>query len=305
MCIRDRVSTQSTWDMESSKRIMITGSNKGVGYGILENLATRPEKHRFIMAVRNAALGKAAVQELEKTIPGLSDRVKILEVDISKSESIDKFIKELSEAKEQIDCLVNNAGTAYHGDIFNEEVVRVTFQTNFYGTVEFTEKMLPYIVDGGKIVFVTSSGGKLGRLPSEELKKKFTSPDINKEKIFALAKKFYDDVVANTYEKEGWPKQAYCMSKLHMNIYIRWFANTETILKRGIQVYSCCPGWVRTDMAGPKATRSIQEGSICPSDLVCFPYKIDPEKQGKFFYDSVVTPIDQFIQSNSSHDHTQ
>jgi len=273
------------------KTILITGCNKGVGFGILKTLAAQPEKHNFIMAVRSIDNGKKALSEIIKQVPDFEKRATILELDISKSESIDKFVKHMEDTKTKIHCLVNNAGMAFKGDIFNEEVVRVTFATNFYGTVEFTEKMLSHLHDGGKIVFITSSVGKLGKLKSEELVKKFDDPKITREGIFALAKQFYDEVVSNTFEKNGWPRAGYVISKLCLNIYTRWISQKPDIVKRGIQVYACCPGWVRTDMAGPKAERSIEEGAVCPCYLVNLPYKINPEFQGKFFYDSKVTPL--------------
>jgi len=49
---------------------------------------------------------------------------------------------------------------AFKGDAFDENVVKTTFQTNYYGTVELTEKMKPYIKDSGKIIFVGSMAGK-------------------------------------------------------------------------------------------------------------------------------------------------
>jgi len=274
-----------------SKLILITGCNKGVGYGILKNLAARPDNHSFIMAVRSSERGKKALDELEKQIPKLNERTTIQELDISKTESIDNFVKWIKDSCKKIDCLISNAGTAFKGDIFNEEVVRVTFQTNFYGTVDLIEKMLPYVADSGKIITITSSTGKLAKLKSEELKKKFDDPKITREEVFALAKQFYDNVVDETYESKGWPRQGYAMSKLCLNIYTRIFGRNPEVTKRDIQVYGCCPGWVRTDMAGPNATRSIEEGSVCPCDLVYFPWKINPELQGQFFYDSKVTPL--------------
>eukprot|EP00826_Nyctotherus_ovalis_P018624 TRINITY_DN15599_c0_g1_i18.p1 TRINITY_DN15599_c0_g1~~TRINITY_DN15599_c0_g1_i18.p1 ORF type:complete len:179 (+),score=65.85 TRINITY_DN15599_c0_g1_i18:88-624(+) len=152
-----------------SKLILITGCNKGVGYGILKNLASRTDNHSFIMAVRSAERGKKTLEEIEKEVPKLTERTAIHELDLASTESIDKFVKWLKDSGKKVDCLINNAGMAYKGDTFNEEVVRVTFQTNFYGTIDFTEKMLPLIVDSGKIITVTSSAGKLGRLTSEEL----------------------------------------------------------------------------------------------------------------------------------------
>lgn len=49
---------------------------------------------------------------------------------------------------------------AFKGDAFDTHVVEQTFKTNFYGTVDLTEKLLPYIAENGKVIFVGSSAGK-------------------------------------------------------------------------------------------------------------------------------------------------
>lgn len=280
------------------KLILITGCNKGVGYGIFKNLASRPDNHSFIMAVRSAERGKAALEELEKTIPKLSERTIIQELDVSKTESVDKFVQWVKDSGNKIDCLINNAGMALKGDTFNEDkekltaaMVEETFQLNFYGTINFTEKVLPYIVDSGKIVTITSGLGRLFKLTSDELKKKFDNAKITREELFALAKQYHDDVADRSFDTKGWPKQCYPISKLFLNVYMRILGKNEEVVKRGIQVCGCCPGYVRTDATGPDAPRSIDEGSVCPCDMVYLPWKINPEWQGGFFSDSVLTAL--------------
>jgi len=276
-----------------SKVIMITGCNKGIGLGILQNLAERTDNHSFIMTVRSIDNGKKVVEELEKKIPKVSERVAIQELDISKTESIDAFVKWVKESGKKIDCLINNAGVFIRGDTLNEEVVRVTFQTNFYGTVDITEKLLPYISDSGKIIFVGSMLGCLGRLTSEELKKTFNDPDITREKVFELAKKFREDVVDGSHKEKGWIDQGYRMASLCQNIYVRVLGKEKEVVKRGIQVYSCSPGWVRTEMGTEKGPRSIEEGVVCPCNAVYFPWKIDPKYQGQLLFNCKVVNLNK------------
>jgi NAD(P)-dependent dehydrogenase (short-subunit alcohol dehydrogenase family) len=77
----------------SSKVIMIIRCNRGIGFGILNKLAEQPDNHSFIMIVRSADNGKNPLEELEKTIPKLGERVTIHELEISKPESVDSFVK--------------------------------------------------------------------------------------------------------------------------------------------------------------------------------------------------------------------
>lgn len=283
-----------------SKVIMITGCNKGIGFGILQNLAQRKDDHSFIMAVRSIDGGKKAVKELEEQIPKIGERVIVHELDLSKTESIDSFVKWVKESGKKIDCLINNAGVFLRGQALTEEVVRTTFQTNFYGTVDITEKLLPYITDSGKIVFVGSILGSFGRLTSEELKKSFKNPDITREKLFELAKKFFADVKDGTYKEKGWIDQSYRMASLFQNIYVRILGKNKEVVKRDIQVYSCSPGWVRTEMGTEEGPRSIEEGTTCPCNAVYFPWKIDPKLQGQLLFNCKVVNLDR----NYEHDLT-
>lgn len=270
----------------SKKTIVVTGSNKGIGYYIIERLAQRNPNFEFIMAVRSLSNGKQAVQNLLKAVPDAESRVKIEQLDVSDSKSIDSFVSNLSKNIGKVDALINNAGFAYKGDAFGEQVVRETFQTNFYGTIELTDKMLEHINDNGKIITVGSSAGKLRVLKSDKLKEAFADPTLTRSKLFGLAKDFYEAVKDNTWEEKGYPKAGYAMSKLHINLYstkiLPW---QDEVVKRNIQVYGLCPGWCRTDMAGDKATKSAAEGAETPAYLAELPWEFNKELQGKWFYE--------------------
>ena len=48
-----------------------------------------------------------------------------------------------------------------------------------------------------------------------------------------------------SYLKKGWPKSAYGMSKLCINTFTRILAQNEQVKAKNIQVYTCCPGYVK------------------------------------------------------------
>ena len=135
--------------MEALKTIVITGANKGIGFGVCENLYQKP--YHIIMACRNLDLASAAKEKLEKKYPLSSGKLEVRKLDISCIKSIEDFSNSLEKDNINIDVLLNNAGIAFKGDAFNEEIVRETLQTNFYGTVEFTEKMLKNMRFSSKI----------------------------------------------------------------------------------------------------------------------------------------------------------
>ncbi|KAL4472403.1 hypothetical protein ABPG74_018352 [Tetrahymena malaccensis] len=269
-------------------RIIITGSNKGIGLGIVENLSTKP--YHIIMACRSIDRANEARQKILSSNP--NSKIDTFELDVDSTDSIDKFVQNIHNQYGQIDILLNNSGMAFKGDDFGVEVIEQTFRTNFYGTIDLTEKLLPYIKENGKVIFIGSSLGKYYLVKGNQtIQEQLQNPNLTKDELFGVAKQFYEDVKDNTYESKGWAKSAYGISKLCINHYASVLSRYESIIQKNIQVYSCCPGWVRTDLGGNNAHRSIEEGVVCPVYLVELPFQVNPQFQGKFFYDSAVSPL--------------
>ena len=275
--------------MEALRTIVITGANKGVGFGIVENLFQKP--YQIIMACRNLELANLAKKNLENLYPGALGKIQTRQLDITSAKSIQEFADGLEKETILIDVLLNNAGMAYKGDAFDEKVVRDTLQTNFYGTVEFTEKMIKNMKYQGKVVFIGSSAGKSTYLKSQALKDRFNDPAITRDALFGLASEFITDVKENCYEKNGWPKWSYAISKLLINNYARALSNFSEVKLKNLQVYACCPGHVKTDMAGDKAPLTIQEGALTPVYVVELPFEVNEKLQGRFFSKKEVTEI--------------
>ena len=109
--------------MEASqdKIIIITGANKGVGYGITEGLCQK--NYKIILAVRNPLLGQESAKKLTQQYSLPEGKLVVMVCDISKKESIQSFFKSFKEQFGTCDILLNNAGMAYKGSIFNKDVV--------------------------------------------------------------------------------------------------------------------------------------------------------------------------------------
>lgn len=143
------------------------------------------------------------------------------QLDISKSASIDAFIEVVKQKYSPVHVLVNNAGAAVKGDAFDAEVIRWTYATNYYGTVELIEKILPLLAQQGKIVTLGSTAGRMsfGRITNEGLKQRWKDAAHSKEKIEGLLEEFVSDVTKGDYAEKGWPKWGYGVSKLGINLF--------------------------------------------------------------------------------------
>lgn len=112
---------------------------------------------------------------------------------------------------------------------------------------------------------------------SPELQQKFRSETITEEELVGLMNKFVEDINNGVQEEEGWPSSTYEVSKIGVTVLSRIHARKLSEERRGDKVLlnACCPGWVRTDMAGPKATKSPEEGAETPVYLALLPTDAD------------------------------
>lgn len=110
--------------MQNLRNIIVTGSNKGIGYGIVENLAQK-EGWNIIMACRSLDRANQSRTELLSRFPNA--KLHVEQLDVSNPESITNFLKVVAEKYKSIDVLINNAGVAAKGDAFDSDVVKFTF----------------------------------------------------------------------------------------------------------------------------------------------------------------------------------
>lgn len=141
---------------------------------------------------------------------------------------------------------------------FDADRARRTIATNLLGAIAVTDALGPLLEAPASIVMVSSGLGVLAGL-SPERRRDFEDPALTRERLVALVEQFVQDVADGTYAAKGWPGSAYRVSKIALNAFTRILA--RELEGTGIRVNAVCPGWVRTDMGGPEATQSVEEGA--------------------------------------------
>lgn len=145
--------------MAGVKIVVITGCSSGIGLDTAVTLA-KEEGFKVIATMRNLMkkepLEKAAGETLNKSLV-------IKELDISKEDSIVKFVKNTLQEEGRIDVLVNNAAMGQFGtfESVSMEQMQNLFQTNVFGTARITQEVLPDMKKrkSGQIIFISSIAG--------------------------------------------------------------------------------------------------------------------------------------------------
>jgi len=238
--------------MAREKRIaLVTGANKGIGFEVVRQLAR--EGFRVFLGARNEEAGRAAAEKLnregEKEDYG---DIMFLKIDISKIDSVRSAAEDFSKQSDRLDALVNNAGILLDDDkdalTTTPEIFETTLRTNTLGALLVSQAFVPFLKKSDAPRIVNvSSGG--GQLAEGA---------------------------------DGWAP-AYCISKTAINgVTVQLAAALPKFA-----VNSVCPGWVRTDMGGSNATRSVAEGA---SGIVWLAADAPQNQTGKFFRDRKVIP---------------
>lgn len=155
-----------------------------------------------------------------------------------------------------------------------------------FRTIDFTEKVQPYLANDGKIIVISSGAGLLF-LQSEKAREVLNDPSLTREKIIEIAKNFYQGVKEGKNDLLLNPAMGcYVSSKALINAYVRWFLARS--VKQGQQVYVVCPGHCKTNLGGENAPRTAEKGAETPIYLVNLPFVVNDEIQGKFLRDKKV-----------------
>lgn len=216
---------------------LVTGANRGLGLELVRALLARGDR---VLACCRQPGRAAALNALAGEHP---NRVHLLPLDLARPESIRELAREIGLVCESIDLLINNAGVLVSGERFGSldpAAVDASFRTNALGPLLLTEALAPRLVDGARVINLSSVMGAMARV------KEFRAP-------------------------------GYCISKAAQNMASVQLAHA--LAPRGIVVVAVHPGWVRTDMGGPKATLTPEDAA---RDILSLAGRVGSDDNGRF-----------------------
>jgi NAD(P)-dependent dehydrogenase (short-subunit alcohol dehydrogenase family) len=231
----------------TKRTAVVTGANRGIGLEICRQLANL--SLRVILTSRTDVEGLAAVAALQDN----SREILYHQLDVTDQESVlhlaDYVISQFGAA----DILVNNAAILPdpYGRILkvNASKFRTAFETNTLGPLMLCQAFIPMMrkQNYGRVVNVSSGAGQIENMLND--------------------------------------MPAYRMSKIALNGLTLMLA--RSIKGTNVLVNAACPGWVRSDMGGPSADRSLAEGAEGIVWLATLP---DGGPSGGFFRDRQPIP---------------
>ena len=222
----------------------MTGGNRGIGLEISRQLAEAG--HQVILGAREVSKGEAAAKKLASK--GL--KVFPAKLDVTNQITLDNAVDLVRSDFGRLDILVNNAGILIdetdRPSQSNLQIVRTTLETNLLGPWRLCQAFIPMMKREkyGRIVNVSSGAGSFADMA---------------ESIYA---------------------PAYSVSKTSLNALTVILA-TE-LRGSNVLVNAVCPGWVKTDMGGANAPRSVKQGADTAVWLAMLP---DNGPSGGFFRD--------------------
>jgi NAD(P)-dependent dehydrogenase (short-subunit alcohol dehydrogenase family) len=230
--------------MADKKIAVVTGGNRGIGLEICRMLAAQGID--VILTARDAKKGAAACDRLRKE----KLTVRFHQLDVGDESSIRDFARWAEEELGRWDILVNNAGVLNDSSLSSLDIDAATFRETI--EINFTGAFLL-----SQAAAAMMRRNRYGRIVN-------VSTDMATHESGLAA--------------GGYP--AYRMSKAAMNAMTRVMA--ADLRGTNVLVNAMSPGWVRTDMGGSGAPRSIEQGADTAVWLATLP---DGGPTGGYFRD--------------------
>lgn len=207
---------------------LITGANRGIGFETAKELGE--QGIQVILAVRDLAGGEAAAEKLQ----ALGIKAAVVPYEAGKPGAAAQVAAFVEQHFGKLDILVNNAGILKENLVGGNNssqvegnVLRDTFEVNFFAVIELTQALLPLIKrsKAGRIVNLSSILASLSL---------HSMPDSPIEQAKSVA---------------------YNTSKTALNAYTVHLAHE--LKHTAIKVNAAHPGWVKTALGGANASMEV------------------------------------------------
>ncbi|HEY6071574.1 MAG TPA: 3-oxoacyl-ACP reductase family protein [Chthoniobacterales bacterium] len=144
----------------TGKVVLVTGSSRGIGAEMIKAFGQRGAKcvvnYFTDPQGQNKADADAVAQELKEPL--------LIDADVTKPDQVEAMMKQIQDRHGGLDVLVNNSGIIRDRTIKKmsieefESIIRV----NLTGTFNVTQKAMPILRSGGRVINMSSVSGQMG-----------------------------------------------------------------------------------------------------------------------------------------------
>jgi len=211
---------------------LITGSSRGLGLALAGLIAAKPEVTKVFATARSESDG------IKKLSAETNGKVEFVPLEVTSQDSAKKAAAQIEKslAGKGLDVLINNAGLMpYTMDgIENMNDIDETFKINVSGVHYVTSAVLPLLKKGSskKVVNISTTLASIGM--------------ATKYSVF--------------------PVPAYKIAKCALNMLTVQYS--LSFAEEGFTFVAVSPGWVQTDLGGPTADLTVDQGAKAVSDVV-------------------------------------
>ena len=201
---------------------LVTGANRGIGREVSCQLA----QQGIYVLVSGRDL--VSTQHVADGLLAGGFQAETLQLDVTLTDHIERAFKTIETRFGRLDILINNGAVSLDesNGVFDVpiEIFKSTLDINLIGPLQLTQKLIPLLKrsPNGRIVNLSSGMGALTDM--------------------------------------GGGDAAYRISKTGLNALTRIMAHE--LRGTRVKVNAVCPGWVRTDMGGKNASRSVEQGAL-------------------------------------------
>ena len=217
--------------------VLITGANRGVGFELLCKLVG---KTNIMFATCRSPQEATELQNMAKQHANIT----VLELDVTREDTISAAVNVIAETvgEKGLNCLINNAGQITRGSLAESTAddLRRLYEVNVIGPAMVAKECLPLL-----------------------RKAACSGEDMCVSRAAVLNISSIMGSIASTSSSGHLP---YRMSKAALNMFTK--SLSIELKSDGILVASIHPGWVQTDMGGPRAAVTVDESASSIIDLV-------------------------------------
>lgn len=283
------------------QRILVTGANKGIGLAIVTAILTEHDDTFVFLGARDLARGNEAARSLLETHPAWTDRLVVIELDVSQDASVSGLSSRIRERcgpePTPLYAVVNNAGIGGSSTELTE-----VLKVNTLGLRRVCEACIPLIdPNQGRIVNVTSAAGpSYVSKCSPERQKLFTDPASE----WSALERLISECVAIGGDADEFAARgladgsAYGLSKACANAYTLQLARRYPNLR----INACTPGFIETDLtrgyAASQGKPPAELGMLPPAAGTRAPLHLlfgDLDGNGRYYgSDAQRSPLDRY-----------